>query len=84
MPRESVYGTAEDGMAVKVGWSKEHENVQVGIGGPVEIQYLSPLPANVLVAGPYDGMWVTLDRRGINEFIRKLRKARDDAYGQDA
>ncbi len=83
MPKESVYGTSEDGIAVKVGWSREHEHVQVGIGGPVEIQYLEPLPPGVSVAGPYDGMWVTLDRLGINTLIRHLRRARDAAYGRD-
>lgn len=28
--------------------------------------------------------WVDLDRDGINRLIRSLRKARDQAYGQDA
>ena len=84
MPRESVYGTDGDGYAVKVGWSREHENVQIGVGGPIQIEFVEPLPANVTVSGPYDGLWVTMDRRGLNDLIRKLRRARDTAFGADA
>jgi hypothetical protein len=30
-----------------------------------------------------DGMHVDLDRKGINDLIRKLRRARDQAFGRD-
>lgn len=30
-----------------------------------------------------DGMWAHLDRRGINDLIRHLRRARDQAFGRD-
>jgi len=30
-----------------------------------------------------DGMFVDLDRRGINRLIRNLRRARDQAFGRD-
>lgn len=30
-----------------------------------------------------DGFYVTVDRRGINDLIRHLRRARDQAYGRD-
>lgn len=30
-----------------------------------------------------DGMYVDLDRRGINNLIRALRRARDQAFGKD-
>lgn len=33
---------------------------------------------------PNDGVFMTLDRDGINRLIRALRKARDQAYGADA
>lgn len=29
------------------------------------------------------GCWVTLDRKGINDVIRNLRRARDQAFGRD-
>lgn len=29
------------------------------------------------------GIWISLDREGSNELIRKVRKARDDAFGRD-
>jgi hypothetical protein len=30
-----------------------------------------------------DGMYVDLDRAGINKLIRNLRRARDQAFGRD-
>lgn len=33
--------------------------------------------------GPMDGMYVSLERRGVNDLIRLLRKARDSAFGRD-
>jgi len=32
----------------------------------------------------YRGLWATLDRRGCNQLIRFLRRARDTAFGADA
>lgn len=82
MPRESVSGTDADGYQVKVGWERE-QHVQLGVCGPIEIEFRQPLPEGVSVAGPYDGLWLTLDRRGINDLIRHLRRARDAAFGRD-
>lgn len=31
-----------------------------------------------------DGMYVSLDREGVNRLIRVLRRARDQAFGSDA
>lgn len=42
--------------------------------------------ATVADAGPPEGLegwFVTLDRTGINDLIRHLRKARDQAFGRD-
>lgn len=83
MPRESVYGVDGDNTAVKVGWSREHEHVQVGVSASGDISFAEPLPAGVSVSGPYDGLWVTMDRKGINDLIRHLRRARDAAFGRD-
>jgi hypothetical protein len=82
MPRESVYGTDPDNTAVKVGWD-QNGNVQVGVSSAGEFTFTQPLPATVSVNGPYDGLWVTLNRHGINCLIRHLRRARDAAFGSD-
>lgn len=82
MPRESVYGTDDSGYAVKVGWERD-KHVQVGVGGPVEFTFTTPLPEGVTVAPTYDGLWVTMTRQGINDLIRHLRRARDAAFGAD-
>ena len=33
---------------------------------------------------PSDGVFMSLDRDGINRLVRSLRKARDAAFGSDA
>lgn len=81
MPRESVYGTDDSGHAVKVGWERD-KHVQVGVGGPVDFIFTTPLPEGV-TADVHNGLWVTMTRQGINDLIRHLRRARDAAYGRD-
>lgn len=56
---------------VQVGWTKQH--VEVGVA--------SFDPSREM---PSDGVFVSLDREGINRHIRNLRKARDAAFGADA
>lgn len=59
-----------------VGWTRDASHVEVA----------------ALAGGDYDegggqrrpGLYVQLDRDGINRLIRTLRKARDAAYGTDA
>lgn len=82
MPRESVMGEDRDGTEVKIGWS-QHGSVQVGVSAAGAFSFNTPLPAGVSINGPYDDLWVTLDRQGCNDLIRKLRKARDQAFGRD-
>lgn len=64
---------ALDDSAVKVGWSKEAEHVEVAVVHNRD--------------GGDDGLtdWhAQMDRNGLNRLIRTLRKARDDAFGADA
>lgn len=82
MPRESVFGTDPQGTRVQVGWERD-KHVQVGVCGPVEFSFSTPLPEGVTVAPTYDGLWVTMTRQGINDLIRHLRRARDAAFGRD-
>lgn len=60
---------------VHVGWTKD-QFVEVGAavfdGGTGNL------------STPFSGCFMTLDRAAINRIIRALRKARDQAYGQDA
>lgn len=82
MPKETVQGDDPDGTEVKVGWN-QNGSVQIGVGAAGEFTFTQPLPATVTVDGPYDDLWVTLSRHGCNELIRKLRRARDAAFGRD-
>lgn len=36
-----------------------------------------------VAAGAPDSIWAALNRKGINDLIRALRRARDQAYGRD-
>lgn len=82
MPRETVQGDDHDGTEVKIGWNKD-QGVQIGVGAVGQFEFKEPLPAGVTVSGPYDDLWVSLTRHGCNELIRKLRRARDAAFGRD-
>lgn len=59
---------------VQVGWSREAEYVQIATGVRDPVTYESD----------QDKWWfVQLDRTMINEVIRVLRRARDQAFGRD-
>lgn len=82
MPKEIVKGCkpiigTEDNVEVEglvqVGWHSEM--------GYMQIATLSR-DANTLDTVE-KGMYVDLDRRGINSLIRNLRRARDQAFGRD-
>lgn len=65
------------------------EPIEVPMRPPHEGEYADPQPLLVsenegfLEVAPFSGFYVDLDRRGINELIRVLRRARDAAYGKD-
>lgn len=86
MPKEYIYSmdhgkrvVFEDGTAtlidedgIKVGWSKDHQGIDLAI---------------VDMAKDIDGFeakHINLDRDGANRLIRTIRKARDQAFGADA
>ncbi len=58
---------------VQVSWSKEAEYVQVASFSRDPVTYETM----------WDGYYADLDRRGINQLIRHLRRARDQAFGGD-
>ena len=87
MPKEVVRadaGAPPDAIGgytvVEIGWNRETGTVQLvtkalnDLGGRLSddegIHYT-------------DGMYAHLDRRGINDLIRHLRRARDAAFGRD-
>ena len=59
---------------VQVSWSREAEYVQVVTFSRDPVTFES---------NSDDAYWSELDRRGINELIRHLRRARDQAFGRD-
>lgn len=80
MPKEIVIDSScfnEDdtrGLRAEVRWSRETEYVQ-----------LATVADKDPVSEGFDGCgwFMSLDRRGINDLIRHLRKARDQAFGRD-
>lgn len=83
MPKEIVIGSQpilgtpdevmEQGL-VQVTWGVEQEYVQV-----VSLKR----DAHTFESNSEEAIHVDLDRRAINDLIRKLRRARDQAYGRD-
>jgi hypothetical protein len=59
---------------VQITWSREAEYVQVVTFSRDPVTFES---------NSDDARWVDLDRRAINDLIRKLRRARDQAFGRD-
>lgn len=81
--------------AVKVGWSKESEHVELAVlqsvdGAFIEHGFVSEVgleeddPEAMLRLARLTPRYIQLDRAGLNRLIRTLRQARDDAFGQDA
>lgn len=82
MPKETVQGSVYEDQNtritsrfdVEVAWGRETSYVQVATVDPDAKDALSK----------ESGLHVDLDRAKINQLIRVLRKARDQAFGADA
>ena len=76
---------------IEVLWGRETEHVQVATkcidaetGEVFDGSGLLPSPNDPSEPPSfYGGFYVDLDRKGINNLIRKLRRARDQAFGRD-
>lgn len=88
MPKETVYGDQHPAgpddqrvPVVEVLWNREGGYVQIvsKATDPHGGRYVGESPDTHFT----DGMYVDLDRRGINQLIRNLRRARDQAFGRD-
>lgn len=93
MPKEMVYGEQtvssiemRDAVVplvpiIEVRWHRD--------GGYVQLVTKATDPSEGRVAGDSpethvtDGYYVDINRQGINDLIRKLRRARDQAFGRD-
>lgn len=90
MPKEIIYNkygnTPDNSEFIHVGWSKDAGHVEVATVSPNgRLMLLDPDTGKYVQAGGVDPGWfIQLDRQGINDLIRVLRRARDAAYGADA
>lgn len=78
MPKEVINCSVTEDFRVKVGWDRESGHVQVATVAP-------KMP--LVTEDTYEennGWHVTMSRYSINQLIRTLRKARDQAFGADA
>lgn len=88
MPKELIYDhVSGNAFQVKVSWDRDANYVQVASIADNSEQRIR----DILDAGErdpngtlFDGWYTTLDRAGINQLIRVLRRARDSAFGPDA
>jgi len=82
MPKEIVYSSEPFDESFRrciaeVRWSRDSEYCQIATV-IVEATDLSPIEDTVS-----GGWYVNLDRHGINDLVRNLRRARDQAFGRD-
>ena len=95
MPKEYVYGLRlpfvpetsnspceNRSPVVVVGWDREAGDVQLVSRLREREVFFDPDNPDAPIPCEY-GFHVSLDRRGINDLIRHLRKARDQAFGRD-
>lgn len=81
MPKETI--SSDGPYQVKVGYPKggmvqdQTPGVQVGVEGMEQVDHSTNIEARFISA------WAHLDRHGVNQLIRLLRKARDSAFGAD-
>lgn len=77
MPREYIRAPVdfddEHESIIDLSWSREAQYVQVGVIKREKVTH------NTI----HEGQYCQMDRRTINEVIRKLRRARDQAFGKD-
>lgn len=93
MPKEVIrgnpIGSSDDDRTthVEVGWNKDMD-VQIGVHLPFKsLAFINIDPASGQhdpVTELFNSLWADLSRQQINQLIRALRKARDQAYGADA
>jgi len=83
MPKEVVYNSQQFSpdpsitSLTEVRWSREGSHVQLAT---VVVDTCSHDPIEMKVSG---GWYIDLDRKSINDLIRYLRRARDQAFGKD-
>ena len=94
---ESLYGDTEPAVGVvEISWSREASHVQLATRAlraddhepfvwseyEIILKQLGPADADK-VRWLMSGLYTTLDRNAINDLIRYLRRARDQAFGRD-
>lgn len=80
MPKETITNHTNDGQ-VTVGWSREGEYAQLSVSTGQKFVFSDNGDDN-----SYDRIYFTLDasnRKGFNDLIRALRRARDQVCGKD-
>ena len=84
MPKEVVYSSEvfrgdepDKASMAEVRWSRESESLQIAT---VVVDAATHDPVTEEVRG---GWYISLDRRTVNDLIRHLRRARDQAFGRD-
>lgn len=78
MPKEMItskYREDHPEIGVQIGWGRESSHVQIATVNRDGAE-LKPTPEG-------NGWYVQLGRHEINQVIRTLRRARDQAYGRD-
>jgi hypothetical protein len=81
MPKEIIHHAGTEQYRGELSWSREGEYVQLATG-----EMVMPNVTDAPVAEHPEfraAVYVHLDRKGVNDLIRNLRRARNTAFGAD-
>lgn len=89
MPKQHIGVTPQEHGSINVAWGRSYQHVQISVAGPIgwRDQYVGQQFAGRSDVDPDAGLDWHLQvqtRNEINDLIRTLRKARDQAFGADA
>lgn len=92
MPKESVYCCADRHYRVGVHWTRDGEHVEISTKTDTALAVhtlVDHMPESQVPDSRYEGQiaWsglhCQLNRAAVNQLIRVLRRARDQAFGRD-
>lgn len=82
MPSQYVGIAPQAQGSVAVKWGRDHDQVQISVAGP--IGWRDTVPQDTDRDNGFDWHYTANNRHEINNLIRLLQKARNQAFGEDA
>lgn len=84
MPKEYIGFAPQEHGSIAVSWGRGHQQVQLSVAGPIGWRDVALVAGQV--TDPDNGLdwhFQANNRNEVNNLIRVLRRARDQAFGKD-